>query len=144
VAIATAGLGPGHPDLALHLYNRGEILRALARRAEARSSYNAARVIWERELGQENTMLAYVLTGIGQTFLDEGDVNSALIPLQRAHTIGQSEDPDSPRRAETSFALARALLGARRDQGRARALAEEAKALYAKTRTTDKFAEVED
>jgi serine/threonine-protein kinase len=143
VAIATEGLGPGHPDLALHLYNRGEILRALGRRADARVSYNGARAIWERELGADNTLLAYVLTGIGQTHLDDNDANSALVPLERAYRIGQSEGPDSPRRAETNFALARALWGARRDRGRALTLAEEAKATYAKTPTQDKLAEVE-
>ena len=37
IAIAKEGLGAGHPDLALHLNNRGEILRALGRYAEARA-----------------------------------------------------------------------------------------------------------
>jgi len=143
VVIAKEGLGPGHPDLALNLYNRGEILRALGRRPEARASYAAARTIWERELGLEHTLLAYVLTGIGQTYLEEGDFNGALIPLERAYRIGQSEHADSLRRAETNFALARALWGARRDHARARALGDEAQAAYAKARTKDKLAEVE-
>jgi tetratricopeptide (TPR) repeat protein len=143
IAIAREGLGAGHPDLALHLYNRGEILRALGRRAEARTAYDGARAIWEAELGSETAILAYALTGTGQTFLEDGDPNKAIVPLERAFRNGQSEAPDSLLRAETNFALARALWGAHRDRGRARALAEEAKAVYAGTPRKDKLAEVE-
>jgi len=134
VAIAKETLGAGHPDLALHLFNRGEILRALARPREARAAYEGARAIWERELAADNNYLSYALTGIGQTYLAEAEPNRALAPLEHAFKIGQSADPDSLSRAETTFALARALWGARRDRGRARALAEEARAAYAKAR----------
>jgi serine/threonine protein kinase/tetratricopeptide (TPR) repeat protein len=142
VAVARHGLGEGHPDLALHLYNRGEILRSLGRPAEARAAFEKARSIWERELGSENVFVAYALTGIGQTYLDE-DVNQALVPLERALKIGASEPPDSLHRAETNFALARALWTAHRDRARARVLAEEARATYAKVPVTDELAEVE-
>jgi tetratricopeptide (TPR) repeat protein len=143
VAIAREGLGAGHPELALHLYNRGEILRALGRRDEARGAYQGARAIWERELGSDSPFLSYTLTGIGQTYLEDGDADKALVPLERAFKLGKSDDGDSTRRAETSFALARALWSAHRDRGRARALAEEAKVAYAKTPTKDKLAEID-
>jgi tetratricopeptide (TPR) repeat protein len=143
VAVAQRGLGAGHPDLALHLYNRGEILRSLDRPTEARSAFESARTIWERELGPENVFVAYALTGIGQTCLADGDDNQALVPLERAFKIGQSEPADSPHRAETKFALARALWGARRDRARARTLAEEARAAYVKMPTADELSEVE-
>jgi tetratricopeptide (TPR) repeat protein len=133
VSIAKEGLGAGHPDLALHLFNRGEILRALDRHREARSAFDEARVIWERELSPDNDYMAYALTGIGQTYLSDGESDKALIPLERAFKIGKSDTADSLRRAETNFALARALWNERRDRGRARLLAEEARAIYAKT-----------
>jgi len=145
VAIAKETLGAGHPDLALHLFNRGEILRALDRQREARAAYEGARAIWERELAADNNYVVYALTGIGQTFLADGEPNRALLPLERAFKMVQTDAPNSLHRAETAFALARALWGTHRDRGRAIALAEEAKATYAKAPANkDELSEIED
>jgi len=145
VAVAKETLGAGHPDLALHLFNRAEILRALDRQREARAAYEGARAIWERELAADNNYVVYALTGIGQTFLAEGEPNKALLPLERAFKIVQTDAPNSLHRAETVFALARALWSTRRDRGRAMALAEEARATYAKAPANkDELAEIED
>jgi tetratricopeptide (TPR) repeat protein len=141
------GLGAGHPDLATQLSNRGEILDALGRHREARQSFERARVIWERELGLDDRNLAYALTGIGSSYLAEGDPDSALAPLERAFRLREALEADWSRRAETRFALARALWESNRDRGRARALAEQAKEGYAKGAGTSsmktKLAEVE-
>jgi serine/threonine-protein kinase len=142
------GLGAGHPELATQLSNRGEILDALGRHREARESFERARVIWERELGLDDRNLAYALTGIGGSYLAEGDPGSALAPLERALKIREAHEIDWSRRAETRFALARALWESNRDRGRARLLAEQAKEGYAKlsggSRMETKLAEVED
>ena len=138
------GLGEAHPDRAIQLSNRGEILNALGRPAEARRSFEQARVIWERELGQESRSLAYALTGIGTSYLAESNPTNALVPLERAFRIRERQETDVSRRAETSFALARALWGSNRDRSRARTLAEEARVGYEKTKTKAKLVGVEE
>ncbi len=143
IAILQNGLGAGHPDLATQLNNRGEILNALGRSRDARASFEKARIIWERELGLDNRNLAYALTGIGVSYLTEGDSLSALVPLERAFKIREAQETDPSRRAETRFALARALWESGRDRGRARALAEDARESYAKAEVKTKLGEVD-
>ena len=143
--ILQKALGAEHPDFAIQLNNRGEILRALARPSEARASFERARGIWERELGVDHLVLGYALTGIGETFLDEGEFEAAIAPLERALTLRDQKDSASARRAETRFALARALWSGARDTNRARAqtLAERAKAEYAEANMIGKVAEIQ-
>ncbi len=143
IEILENGLGPDHPDLATQLMNRGEILNALGRYHDGRASFERARIIWERELGLDNRILAYALTGIGVSYLSEGDPSSAIVPLERAFKIREAQETDPSRRAETRFALARALWEAGRDRSRARVLAEEAREGYAKAVVKAKLAEVE-
>ncbi len=143
IEILENGLGAGHPDLATQLNNRGEILNTLGRSRDARASFEKARIIWERELGLDNRNLAYALTGIGVSYLVEGDPLSALVPLERAFKIREKQETDPSRRAETRFALARALWESGRDRGRARALAEDARESYAKAAVKTKLAEVD-
>jgi serine/threonine protein kinase len=143
IEILENGLGPGHPDLATQLMNRGEILNALGRYHDGRASFERARIIWERELGLDNRILAYALTGIGVSYLAEGDSSSAIVPLERAFKIREAQETDPSRRAETRFALARALWESGRDRGRARLLAEEAREVYAKAVVKSKLAEVD-
>ena len=143
IELLEGGLGAGHPDVAIAHSNRGEILNALGRFAEARQAFEAARVIEERELGLDAVNLAYPLTGIGVSYLLEGNPASAIVALERALKIRQSQESDPAKRSETQFALARALWESNRDRARARNLAEEAKAGYAKPITKAKLAEVE-
>jgi serine/threonine protein kinase/tetratricopeptide (TPR) repeat protein len=143
IEILENGLGAGHPDLATQLSNRGEILNALGRYRDGRASFERARIIWERELGLDNRNLAFALTGIGVSYLAEGDPSSAIVPLERAFKIREAQETDPSRRAETRFALARALWEAGRDRGRARVLAEEAREGYAKAVVKPKLVEVE-
>jgi eukaryotic-like serine/threonine-protein kinase len=143
IEILENGLGAGHPDLATQLMNRGEILNALGRYRDGRASFERARIIWERELGLDNRDLGFALTGIGVSYLSEGDPTSAIVPLERAFKIREAQESDPSRRAETRFALARALWGAGRDRGRARVLAEEAREGYVKAVAKGKLAEVD-
>jgi serine/threonine protein kinase len=126
------GLGAAHPELATQFSNRGEILNALGRYQDARQSFERARVIWERELGLETRNLGYALTGIGVSYLGEGNADGAVAPLERAFKIRVKQETDPAKRAETSFALAQALWDSGRDHKRAQALAEEARDAYAR------------
>jgi serine/threonine protein kinase/tetratricopeptide (TPR) repeat protein len=138
------GLGSGHPDLAISLSNRGEILNALGRYREARRSFEKAQAIWEHEFGPENLTLSYALTGIGIGYVLEGKPREALAPLERAFSLRQISEPEPSRRAETGFALARALWESNKGRTRARLLAEGAKSTYLKMATKKKeLAEVE-
>jgi tetratricopeptide (TPR) repeat protein len=143
IAILEAGLGAGHPDLATQLSNRGEILNNLGRYREARQSFERARVIWERELGLDDRNLGYALTGIGLSYLAEGTSTSALVPLERAFKIREAQETDPSHRAETRFALARALWESGRDRGRARTLAEQARETFRKADAKGRVAEVD-
>src|SRR5450631_2762624 len=143
IEILEIGLGAGHPDLATQLNNRGEILDALGRSRDARTSFEKARIIWERELGLDNRNLAYALTGIGSSYLSERDPSNAIVPLERAFKIREAHETDPSRRAETRFALARALWESGRDHLRARSLAEQARASYAEAELKTNVAEVD-
>jgi serine/threonine protein kinase/tetratricopeptide (TPR) repeat protein len=131
IEILSRGLGAEHPEVATQLSNRGEILNALGRAREARLSFERARVIWERELGLDARNLAYALTGIGLSYLAERDAVSAIAPLEKARKIRDEKETDASKKAETSFALARALWESGRDRARADALAQSARAGYA-------------
>ncbi|HVY37033.1 MAG TPA: tetratricopeptide repeat protein [Polyangia bacterium] len=143
IEILETGLGAGHPELATQLSNRGEILNSLGRYRDARASFERARIIWERELGLDNRNLAYALTGIGISYIAEGDPTSAIVPLERAFRIREEQENDPARRAETRFALARGLWEAGRDRARARVLAEQARDGYATAVVKPKLAEVQ-
>ena len=143
IKIQSNGLGAEHPILALSFNERGEILNALGRYHDARLAFERALVGWERELGPESRNLAYALTGIGVSYLGEGKANEARSPLERALKIRIAEEPELIRRAETQFALARALWGSNHERARARELADEAKRSYAKSSTKEKALEVD-
>jgi tetratricopeptide (TPR) repeat protein len=130
IEVLSHGLGADHPDVGTQLSNRGEILNALGRAREARQSFERARVIWERELGLESRNLGYALTGIGLSYLAERDAASAVAPLEKAWKIREQKETDASTRAETAFALARALWESGRDKQRADALAQIARAAF--------------
>ncbi len=143
IALEEKALGADHPDLAANFNNRGEILNALGRHQEALQLFQRARAVWERELGPDNLNVAYALTGIGLSQLAEGNSASALAPLEQAFRIRAAQEKEPSRRAETAFALARALWESNRDRTRARILAEQARSAYAKAASKAKQADVE-
>ena len=130
--------------MATYLSDRGEILNALGRPAEARRSFEGARIIWERELGLDHRNVAYALTGIGRSYLAEEQPASALTPLERALKIREQHESDPTLRAETSFALARALWDTNRNRRRAQALAAAARATYLEAGAHGKQGEVDE
>jgi tetratricopeptide (TPR) repeat protein len=143
LALLEGGLGAAHPDLALQLANHGEILNALGRPREALRSFERAREIWERELGTEHRSLADALTGIGVSYLAEGDPKQALTPLERAFEIRVNKETNPSKRAETEFALARALWALNRDRSRAHSLAVQAREGFQRADAKVRLIEIE-
>ena len=138
LAIMQKGLGGRHPELAVHLGNDGEILNALGRFSDARRSFEMARAIWERELGPENRSLPDALTGIGVSFLLEGNPQRAVGVLEHAFKIRTALEANPSKKGETEFALAQALWDADRDRKRALRLAIEARQHFAKSEGPEK------
>jgi tetratricopeptide (TPR) repeat protein len=124
-------LGPRHPDVALHLFNRGEIHLARGDAKLALADYQHALAVWRDALPADHPYLAYALTGIGRALIQEGnDVASAIAPLERALALREVARNAPDLRAETTFALARALWLTGRDRARAVRLGETARGLY--------------
>jgi eukaryotic-like serine/threonine-protein kinase len=135
IAILESALGSRHPDLALHVYNRGEILLAMGQIALARTDFERSLAVWKAELPSNHLYISYALTGIGLSLLAEDKTAAeAIDPLQRALTIREEANAPPALRAQTMFALARALWLAGpdrvRDRARALSLAETARDLF--------------
>jgi tetratricopeptide (TPR) repeat protein len=143
IKILEAGVGAAHPDLAVQMNNHGEILNALKRYDEAERVFERAQQILERELGSENRALADSLAGRGISYLDAGQVTKSIELLERAIKIRTTRESNPAKRAESNFALARALWSLNRDRGRARLLADEARSAFAKAGEKTKSTEVE-
>jgi len=143
VEILERTLGNGHPELAVSLVDQGEILNVLGRHQEAYKAFEHASRIWEEEVGPETVAMTYALHGIGTTYLAEGKAKEAIAPLRRAYELRKAKDPEPSRRAEASFALARALWESDRDRARARSLAQEAAKDYTTSTSKTELAAVE-
>jgi tetratricopeptide (TPR) repeat protein len=140
LAIQRAVHPDGHPDLVITLNTLGNVQRLRKDYAAATALYVEALALGERTLTAEHPLLAFPLTGRGQTLLEEGRPAEAVAPLERARAIRANPDVPSHMRAFTAFHLAQALWDADLDRVRARSLAEEA----AKSHATGGEAEAED
>ncbi len=143
ITILEHALGQQHPDLALHIYNRGEIRLALGKTQQARSDFERSLSIWKEELPPQHPYNGYPLTGIGLALLAEGQaVGGAIEPLERAHKIREGGASSPELRAETMFALARALWQGgsdpARDRPRALGLAKTARDLFPSEKAEDR------
>jgi tetratricopeptide (TPR) repeat protein len=136
-------LGSEHPELALELCNRGEILNSLERYAEARQPLERAARMWEQQLGPDSLHRAYALTGIGISYLGTGKPANAIAPLEEAFRIRTANEVDPGDRAETAFALARALWASGLSRERARSLAAQARIEYVQAARQADLAEVD-
>jgi serine/threonine-protein kinase len=138
-AIATleAALGSQHPQLAIFILDRGEIRLALGQASQARADFERTLAIWKTEATPPESM-SYALTGLGLSFLEEGRPEDAVSPLEEAHRIRESVKAPPQLRAQTSFALARALWQTGRDRPRALELAREARDLFPVSKDADR------
>ena len=127
--IWTAKLGAEHPSVSAALCGLGDALLAEGKTAAALSDYRRALAIGEKGLGPNHPELSDALIGIGLAELATGANKRAVAPLERALELEKNADVVDLARAR--FALARAL--GRSDPTRATALANEARAGYAKS-----------
>jgi tetratricopeptide (TPR) repeat protein len=118
-------LGREHPRVAMVWYNEAEVLNQLGRHAEAAAAYQRAAQIF-RQSGADADVLAWALTGLGRTRLGENQPAAAIEPLEEALSIRLDTNAPPAQKAETRFALARALWS--RPEARKRALGLAARA----------------
>jgi tetratricopeptide (TPR) repeat protein len=126
-------LGAEHPLVATFISNKGETLDRLGRHGEARVAYQRAAAIEERAYGLDSTVLAYPLTGLGESYLADHQPAAAIAPLERAQRIRDAHEKDATLVAETDFTLARALWETDTAREKALRLAAEARAAYARS-----------
>jgi len=132
LAIWERQLGPDHPDVGIPVHNLGNVYHRRGELAKARDYQQRALNIFEKALGPDHPYVAFPLTGLGKALVDLGQPAAAVAPLERALAIREQKGADEHDLAETQFALARALWGAKRDRNRALALARRAHASFAK------------
>jgi len=130
-AIFDRAYGPGATLSFYGLGNRCEYLNGLGRYADALESCRAALPGVEAAVGREGLWLAYPLTATGVALIGLGRAKEAVPDLRRALAIRERSDPKLDVRAETRFALARALWESG-DRVAGRATGEAARAEYAK------------
>ncbi len=130
VRIDEKNLGPDHPDTALQLENRADLLNVAGQFSEAAAFAHRALSVWERELGPDHPYTANALTILGRSCLGLVNVRDAVSTLERAYAIRQRFDPEPSRLAETEFLLAQALWQKRANRHHALTLAVEAKKNY--------------
>ncbi len=131
LAIFERALGHDHGHAALPLIGIGDTLLARARAADAALYYRRAIAILDRAYGADNADTAYALAGLGRALLQLDRPAEAIAPLERAVALRTSHEVATDEVARAQFLLARALGAAGRDRGRARALAEAARARVA-------------
>ena len=126
-------LGADHPKVALALYNIGEATRRRGAPEQALAYYARALAIDEKAFGPDHPDVAMVLTGIGEADLALGKPAVAVALLERSLAFRAAHTGDIVERADTEFALCRALtaVGAPASRARARALAMQARDGYA-------------
>jgi tetratricopeptide (TPR) repeat protein/predicted Ser/Thr protein kinase len=127
LAISVRARGPKHAATATALARLGEAHLARGALHEAEASLSEALAIRET-LGRETPEVAEVLVALGDLELARNRPAEALTRLERAVQIRERGGVAAHQLAEARFALARALAAAGTQDGRSRALAEQAAA----------------
>jgi eukaryotic-like serine/threonine-protein kinase len=97
--------------------NRGATLLDLDRPDEAATAFTRALDVLEGLHGPNNAMLAYPLTGLGQSEIMRGRREHARAPLQRALELRSAGPTDPNELATTLYWLAQAVEPSDRDAG---------------------------
>lgn len=141
LAIREKALGPSHPRLAESLSNVGTVYYEWGQPREAATWFRRATELWEQVSGEDHPDVAYGLTCEGEALAAMGDCESARPKLERALEIRIAKDVSADYRARTEFQLARCST----ERGRARELAQAARARYAEAGAgfTDEVAEID-
>jgi tetratricopeptide (TPR) repeat protein/predicted Ser/Thr protein kinase len=117
--------GPEHPNVGVTVSNLGHLSRERGDCATAVTQYTRAIATIEK-LGENHPYVAYALIGRAHCHVDLGQPAVGIPDAERATTILAST-ADAAALAQSRFALARALWGAKRDRTRARSLAKQAR-----------------
>jgi tetratricopeptide (TPR) repeat protein len=123
-------LDPEHPRVSTVLGTRAEALLELGRYEDARRDASSALALAEKRFGADSVRLVPVLRALGDSYLGLDEPARAREVLERASALSNPtlEPADL---ANTSFALARALVATGGDRARAADLAQKAEADYA-------------
>jgi eukaryotic-like serine/threonine-protein kinase len=116
-----------HREVGTTKHNIGTILREQGEPAAALPLLAEALAVREAVHGGDHVYVANTLTEQGLALIALGRSDEAIAPLERAQTIRIASEVDARNRAETAFALARALADAGRDVPRSRELARAAR-----------------
>jgi tRNA A-37 threonylcarbamoyl transferase component Bud32/tetratricopeptide (TPR) repeat protein len=120
-------LGRDHPEVGVVASNTCEVLNRLGRHAEAETACARALEIWA-STGAAEQFVSFGRTQLGVALLGLGRSREAIAPLELA-VRDEGAAHDAPlRRAESGFALARALWSRAGAQERAVAVAKQARA----------------
>jgi eukaryotic-like serine/threonine-protein kinase len=122
--------GHEHPDVGRALNNLASVQYDVGNYGDALRNYSESLRVCEATLGVDHVHLGYPLTGIGLVQLADGRPHEAIAPLERSLALRDKDDIDPMDRADTQFALARALWDGGGDRARARELAIDAIANY--------------
>jgi tetratricopeptide (TPR) repeat protein len=137
--------GKSHPEVATSLTTLGRALCALGRCKDALEKHRRALAIMESTFGAEHPDVADALLAVGVDLLALHDAAAAVPILERADALHEKLDVSERERAESGFALARALWDSRGDRARARKLVDAARKPFVAggARTHESLADVD-
>ncbi|MEM7049569.1 MAG: serine/threonine-protein kinase [Acidobacteriota bacterium] len=127
--ITTARDGEESLEVASLIYNLAEVDRRNGQPGRALPQYDRALELWAAAVPADDPLLAYAHTGRGEALIDLGRPRQAIPHLERALELRQKEG-DSSLRADTTWALARALLETAGPASEAQELSQRALDLY--------------
>jgi eukaryotic-like serine/threonine-protein kinase len=98
-----------HETTAITIHNLGHVEARRGNCGEARAHYEEAVDILEQVSEVNVRLLGYALHGLGECLIDLGEAGAAVQSLERALDLHERGEGDPRSRAESRFALARAL-----------------------------------
>ncbi|HFE44984.1 MAG TPA: tetratricopeptide repeat protein, partial [Nannocystis exedens] len=127
--------GDEHPEVAVALFNLGNIHKDLGHLGIAKQHYRQALAIREAALREDHPLVIKNLTTLGKTLIASGERPQAMHLLERALDLSTGKNSQSTPEevAALRFLLARVLWDSEptADHERARSLAESAAVFYA-------------
>jgi tetratricopeptide (TPR) repeat protein len=130
VTIFEEGFGTQHPDVARARNNLAAVQFDMGDIDAALANYGESVRILEEVLGPDEPGLAYPLTGLGQCRIERQEYTAAAAQLRRALKLREGPDTDPVDRADTQYALSRALYSDRATRVEALELLDAAEAVY--------------
>lgn len=124
--IVEASFPPVHREAGTTHNNIATCLLEWGKTEESLPRFDAAIEVRRKVHGDQHAYVANSLTGKGRALLAQGRAHDALPLLEEAHAIRNETEAPPRKRAQTEFALARALVSTEGDPERARALARDA------------------